>query len=261
TASATRGAVTAGSAIQPSTVIDGENDGFQIRVNGIASGTVRIAHGNYNAESLAVALQAALGTSATLTAAGLVPLVSVSDGKMVISSPAYGSASTIGGAAGNASGVLGYSGSESGAGRDVAGHFEAAGVISAATGSGQELTAARGTPADGLTVSYSGTDAQLQSGVTGTLRLTEGYAMRLDRLASRLLNDTGPISSRTGGIDRSIEDITRQRDSINRRLVATEARIRAQFTALDTLISRLSNTSNFLTQQLANLPGSSNSRN
>jgi len=261
TSAATRGAATASTAVAPSTIIDGQNDGFQVRVNGIASETVRIAHGSYDATGLAAALQTALGDSATLTATGLLPVVSVNGGKLVISSTAYGSDSSISGVAGSAAGALGYSGAESGTGLDVAGYFESAGVISAATGAGQELTAVRGTTADGLAVRYSGTDAQLQSGVTGTLRLTDGYAMRLDRLATRLLNDTGPISSRTGGIDRSIEDIARQRDTINRRLAATEARIRAQFTALDTLVSRLSNTSSFLAQQLANLPGSSNSRN
>lgn len=261
TEAATRGAAAAGSAAATNTVINADNDGFQIRINGIASGTVRIAHGSYDAAGLAAALQAALDSSATLSAAGLVPAVSLSAGRLVISSPTYGIRSTVSSTGGTAAAALGYGGNESGAGRDVAGHFESAGIISAATGNGQELTANPGTPADGLTLRYTGTAAQLQPGLIGTAQLTEGYAMRLDRLAARLLDEAGPISSRTGGINRSIADIERQRDTINRRLASTEARIRAQFTALDTLVSRLSNTSNFLTQQLANLPGGSNSRN
>jgi flagellar hook-associated protein 2 len=42
------------------------------------------------------------------------------------------------------------------------------------------------------------------------------------------------------------------------RMTAIEARYRAQFTALDTLISNLNSTSSFLTQQLASLANLSN---
>ncbi|MBK8579830.1 MAG: hypothetical protein IPN78_16910, partial [Candidatus Accumulibacter sp.] len=41
---------------------------------------------------------------------------------------------------------------------------------------------------------------------------------------------------------------------INSRLTQIESRYRKQFTSLDTLISGMTKTSNFLTQQLANLP-------
>lgn len=40
------------------------------------------------------------------------------------------------------------------------------------------------------------------------------------------------------------------------RMISVEARIRAQFSALDTLVSSLNNTSSFLTQQLASLNNS-----
>ena len=40
---------------------------------------------------------------------------------------------------------------------------------------------------------------------------------------------------------------------MERRLEGVETRLRAQFTALDTLLSKLSTTSTFLTQQLAKL--------
>ena len=48
-------------------------------------------------------------------------------------------------------------------------------------------------------------------------------------------------------------------ERIELRLENTEARLRAQFGALDSLLSQLNSTSSFLTQQLANLPLSNNS--
>ena len=259
-AAAKRATVTATTAVAASTVIDDESDDFQVQINGVSSGTVQIAHGTYTPAQLASALQTALAGSSSLSAAGISPTVAAVGGKITISSDTYGTSSTVSNAAGTATAALGYTGAEQATGSNVAGYFYGNGAKSAATGVGQELAAAPGSMADGLVVRYSGDQAQLQASNPPTLRFTEGYAIRLDRLASRLLENTGPIANRTSGIDRSIANIEDQKERFNQRMIAVERRIRAQFTALDTLISRLSNTSNFLTQQLANLPGS-NSRN
>jgi flagellar hook-associated protein 2 len=61
------------------------------------------------------------------------------------------------------------------------------------------------------------------------------------------------LSSRTDGINRSIKDVGTQRDALNLRLTAIEKRYRAQFTALDTLVASMQQTSSYLTQQLASL--------
>jgi len=257
---AKQAALAATSAAAASTVIGDDNNDFQIQVNGVSSGTVQIAHGTYTPAQLAAALQSALAGASPLRAAGITPSVTVAGGRITISSNTYGATSTVGAAAGTATAALGYTGTEQAKGSDIAGHFYGNGVKSAASGTGQELTAASGSVADGLVVRYSGTQAQLQASEPPTLRLTEGYAVRLDRLAGRLLENTGSIANRANGIDRSIADINDQKERFNQRLIAVERRIRAQFTALDTLVSRLNNTSNFLTQQLANLPGP-NSRN
>ncbi len=72
--------------------------------------------------------------------------------------------------------------------------------------------------------------------------------------ADDMLGPTGPISNETAGINRSIKDISSQRIAIQSRLEATQARYQAQFNALDTLMSSMSQTSSFLMQQLGNLP-------
>lgn len=259
TAAATRGTATAPNVPAASTVIDATNDGFSFTLDNVASGTLSIAHGTYTATELAAALQTAIDSSAALDTAGATATVAVESGNIVIRSDRYGATSGISALGGSALAALGYAGSETGSGTDIAGSFVRNGVTIAATGLGQELTSNTGTTGTNLTVLYTGDASQLQTGAEATLNLSEGYAVLLDRLATQLLATNGPLSSRTEGLNRSIQDIGRQREVLNRRIADTETRLRAQFTALDTLIARLTTTSTFLTQQLANLPSISNS--
>ena len=57
----------------------------------------------------------------------------------------------------------------------------------------------------------------------------------------------------------TIKDIQNREEQVANRLTAIEKRYRAQFTALDSLIAGMKQTSTYLTQQLANLPGVSSS--
>ena len=82
----------------------------------------------------------------------------------------------------------------------------------------------------------------------------DGFAVRFDALLDEYLDPNGLLDVRTDGLNASIERINDQRESLDRRLVAVEERLRTQFLALDSLISELNNTSGFLGAQLANLP-------
>ncbi len=82
-----------------------------------------------------------------------------------------------------------------------------------------------------------------------------GIAARLDALVDPYLASGGLLDTRTDGLNASIKDIGDRRESLDERLAAVEARLFDQFNALDTLLAQLQSTSNFLTQQLANLPG------
>ena len=62
------------------------------------------------------------------------------------------------------------------------------------------------------------------------------------------------IDSRIDGINSSIKDIEVQREKLQLRLENIEKRVRAQFTALDATIAGMTQTSNFLQQQLSKLP-------
>ncbi|PCI07395.1 MAG: flagellar cap protein [Gammaproteobacteria bacterium] len=100
--------------------------------------------------------------------------------------------------------------------------------------------------------------AALETGYSNVAKLfsaeDDGYANRLSTLADNWVGSNGFISSRTDGLNQRIEDLSDRQLSIERNLVHVEARYRAQFSALDILVSRFQNTSQFLTSQLAQLP-------
>jgi flagellar hook-associated protein 2 len=83
-----------------------------------------------------------------------------------------------------------------------------------------------------------------------------GLAVKLDALLERHLASQGAIESRTEGLKSTIDAIGERREALADRLTALQARYTRQFNALDGLLSQLQGTSNFLNQQLSNLPGS-----
>ncbi|MDH3747767.1 MAG: flagellar filament capping protein FliD [Gammaproteobacteria bacterium] len=87
---------------------------------------------------------------------------------------------------------------------------------------------------------------------------TDGFGVRLHDLADSFLDSDGIIETRTKGIETQIEGLVDDRDSLNERLASLETRLLRQFNALDSLLATLSSTSNFLAQQLNNLPGVDN---
>lgn len=257
TTASTQAALTATSTIASTTDITSANDSFSMLVNGVASGPLTIAHGTaYTQSQLAQAVQSAINGSTALGTAGISVAVGVSGGKLVITSNSYGSNSGVSGASGNALTDLGLSGSETATGTDVAGSFVINGKSVTASGSGQVLSGPPTSAAQGLVLRYVGTPSQALATPSMTLNLSQGIASRLQQLAATVLDSNGAITARNDGLNTSIKDIATRRDAITRRLSQTEASYRAQFNALDTLISRFNQTSSFLTQQLTTLTSS-----
>jgi len=84
----------------------------------------------------------------------------------------------------------------------------------------------------------------------------EGYANRLEALADGWLETDGLIDAREDGLQDKLDRYEDDKIRLEARLDIVEARIRSQYTALDTLVNQLSNTGNFLTQQLNSISGS-----
>lgn len=232
---ATRGGVS-GSAPASLTISAGVNDTLAMSVDG-TSASVTLTAGTYTAASLAAMVQSRINGTAVLRAAGAAVEASQSAGTLTLTSNRYGSISSVTVTGGNALTDL-FSAPASTAGLDAAGTI---GGI-AATGSGKNLTA------QGLTVTIAGGTI----GSRGALAFSRGVADRLSSTISDLLN--GSIAARTSGLQASIKSIASRKDAFENRMIKVEANMRAQYVSLDKMLSSMTNTSNFLTQQLANLP-------
>ncbi len=84
---------------------------------------------------------------------------------------------------------------------------------------------------------------------------TQGFATRLGSLAQQLVTPNGIVDGETQGLNSQISFLQTQIDNQQVRLTAERQSLRQQFSALDALLGTMQTTSNFLTQQLAALPG------
>ncbi len=95
-------------------------------------------------------------------------------------------------------------------------------------------------------------------GDRGSVTYSQGYAYQLNKLVKNLLGSDGILTSRTDGINSSISRLTKQQEALQDRLVQIEKRYRQQYTALDTLISGMQQTSSYLSQQIASFQNNNN---
>jgi flagellar hook-associated protein 2 len=81
----------------------------------------------------------------------------------------------------------------------------------------------------------------------------DGIAVRLKAVVDDVLGSDGRIATRESTLRTLIEDIGERRTDLDRRMEAVRSRYQKQFTALDSLVGQLNQTSSFLSQQLARL--------
>ncbi|HEX9172802.1 MAG TPA: flagellar filament capping protein FliD [Telluria sp.] len=116
----------------------------------------------------------------------------------------------------------------------------------------------------GLSFNRDGTlaadDKKLQAALDGKFRdvaalftSADGLATRLDKSVTGILGAKGVIANRTEGIQKTIKSLVINEEAKEVQLAATEKRLRAQFVALDTMMSKMQTTSSYLTQQLASM--------
>jgi flagellar hook-associated protein 2 len=105
-----------------------------------------------------------------------------------------------------------------------------------------------------LSVDSAKLSAAISDDLAGVANLVAAFGSAFKDAAEGLAGSSGLIAARREGITTSIASLGKQSDVIVSRLEGIEARYRKQFTALDTLISGMTSTSNFLEQQLAILP-------
>lgn len=228
--------------------VDNDNDELTIKVDGATSASISLTQGAYaSGDALAAELQARINGDATLVASGALVNVTFNTDHFEITSQKYGGESRVEILAVDTDSELefGFSVAAGTVGLNVEGTI--GGV--AALGSGHTLTGAFGTDAEGLKISVESGAL----GARGTVDFSRGVSAQLNVLLSNFLDSEGILESRTEGIGERVSDIADARLVLDRRMEALEIQLRTRFTTLDTLLSQLQSTSDFLTQQLGSL--------
>jgi flagellar hook-associated protein 2 len=116
------------------------------------------------------------------------------------------------------------------------------------------------TGADGkLSIDNEILDEALDNNFDGVIAFANAAGEAVDTIADSYLGPGGTINSRQDSLRSGIDQIFDDRAALNTRLTLLEASLVKKYTALDTLLSGLQSTSNFITSQLATLDFSNNS--
>lgn len=236
---ATRGSL-AGSAVAGLAITAGVNDTVQLRVDQLEA-TVTLTAGTYaTAGALALELQSRLNGSTALSSSGRSVQVTATGGVLTVTSDSFGGDSSVQPVGGNAAATLFGGAPTATSGLNATGRI--GGVE--ATGLGQELRSP-----DGLRLRVAGGAL----GARGSVEFTRGFAAQLAQLARDQLDNSAILKSRSDSLDTSVKALGTERERLGRRLDTIEKRYRAQFIALDGMVSRMRSTSDFLGRQLASL--------
>ncbi|ANH76697.1 flagellar hook-associated family protein [Ralstonia insidiosa] len=231
-----------GSAPANTTIQSGVNDSLSVTLSGITT-SIKVPAGSYTPQSLAAQVQSQINASHDLQRAKVdVSIAADANGVLTFTDRQYGSISTVSVSGNGAASLLGGSPTAT-AGRDVQGTIN--GV--AAASSGQNLYGANGSAADGLTVQVVGGAL----GDRGSVTVQRGYAAQLHTVSTNLLADKGMVQNATDAINSSLTSLSNQMTQMQRQLDAKQALYYAQFNALSKVVAGMTNTSNYLTQQLA----------
>jgi flagellar hook-associated protein 2 len=98
-------------------------------------------------------------------------------------------------------------------------------------------------------------DAALSSNFDDVGLIMADIATQVDDYVDPYLGTTGLIQGRTDGLGTQLDDIATQRERLDYRIEKIQERYTRQFSALDALIANMNSTMNYLSQQLATLPG------
>ncbi|MEM1436700.1 MAG: flagellar filament capping protein FliD, partial [Pseudomonadota bacterium] len=210
-------------------------DTFSLTVDGTNTGTLTVPAATYNSGAeLAAAITTAVNDSAPITASGqtIEARFDPSAGRLVLASTTTGQSSTLRLEAidETLAGQLGLT----------------VGAESIGTNAGRQDSAV-----GGLQIRVTGGDV----GARGEVSVIRGAMNGLDRFLDTLLSSSGALRTRVDGLEERLADIDTEAVDFDERMDALEERLRFQFAAADALISQLNNTSSFLEQQLASLPG------
>jgi flagellar hook-associated protein 2 len=246
---ATQGSVN-GSTVAGLSISAGSNDSLDVSLDGVTS-TLTLTAGTYaNVAELVTEIQTKINGNSSFKNAGSSVLVSSnSDGSIKLISNSFGAKSSISLAGNAASTILGGNGVAQ-TGVNLIGSINGKTLAS----SGQYLIGATGDDSDGLTIKILGGS----TGNRGVVTYTQGFAFKLNQLIDSYSAADGLITTRTDGISKSINRVNDNITKTQDRLKLLQAHYETIFNSLDTTMSKISSTSNYLTAQLASMNKSNN---
>jgi flagellar hook-associated protein 2 len=229
--------------------IDANNDTFKLKVDGLQSGLITLNHGTGLAgAALAQEMQSQINADSALKEGGRSVSVAYdsSAGVMKITSNRYGSDSKIDVTQiESTSSAIGLTIKSGTVGLDVAGTiggFAATGVGTKLTGTGD---------AEGLQINVLGG----LTGDRGTVGYSKGVAQQLNSLINDFLSTDGVLTQRIGDFNKRLDAISESRSKLNERLTSMETMLRAQFQAMDAMVSKMKATGDYLTSQFTKSSG------
>ncbi len=252
TQAAERASVTGSSDVAGSVVIDETNRELTIGVDS-ANATISLKTGTFTAAELAENVQQAINESSDLK--GRTVRVGLSGNKLSITSVAYGSKSAVQVESGSSLATLGFVGGEEDTGQNVAGSFIVNGVTEPTIGNGQLLTGQKGNAhTTDLQLQITLDASQITPGVEADLTVTRGVAANLEKVISGLVEaETGSLSILDNSFDSELTDLKTSFDRQKTLFDLQRENLIRQFVQLETAMSELTSTGNFLTAQLGAL--------
>ena len=250
TQAATRAELTAGTSLATSTVIDGTNDSLALTLNGQSTGNLQLTHGTYTRSQLAALLRSTI--QAAPEGVGTNVRVTLSGDQLQLSTGAVGQDARIELGSGTAWSSLGWTGTETAQGTDVAGYFQVSGQRESAVGRGQILS--------GSSTNAHTADLQLRvtlgtgdlgPGSESQFTVTRGVAASLEKvLADAVAPEGGALQSADDSLTAELTRIKNQLDRQNTLVESQRTRLLRQFQAMETALGQLQSVSSLLGQQL-----------
>ncbi len=252
---AEQGTILATNTLATSIVIDSSNKEFQLSVNGQSSEILTLTEGTYTQQEIADHLRETINNSSDLGSRDVE--VSIEGSALKIRSESYGSNSKIESFSGSASTILGFDGSESGSGKDVAGSFIVDGVVETATGTGRLLIGDSDNENTGdLQVRVTLDPSQVNTGIEGELTVSRGVTSQMDFYFADILDPvSGSISTVNEDFDLRIDSLEASIERVKTISESKREYLIEQFTALERVLSELQTTSSFLSSQLSSIQG------
>ena len=102
--------------------------------------------------------------------------------------------------------------------------------------------------------------AAIAASPTGVANLVSAVGSAFKTGIEGIIGTGGILTSATEGSERSIKDLTKRQAELSQRLSGIESLYKKRFTALDSLVAGMKQTSSYLNQQLANLPNVSSNK-